>query len=77
MRISATRRDEALRANELSVYKANMFVYLNETGTSNRDVMRKYGYSWRGRPAVAQKLLVRGQHLSSIAIMSNAGLLDV
>ena len=79
IRISATQRDEALRAsfaNELSVYRANMFVYLDETGTSNRDVMRKYGYSWRGRPAVAQKLLVRGQHLSSIAIMSTAGLLD-
>ena len=38
--------------------------------------MRKYGYSWRGRPAVAQKQVVRGQQLSSIAIMSNAGLLD-
>ena len=40
------------------------------------DTMRKYGYSWRGKPAVAQKLLVRGHHLLSIAIMSNAGLLD-
>ena len=79
MRISAIRRDEVLRASfayELSVYSANMFVFLDETGTSNRDVMLKYGYSWRGRPAVAQKLLVRGQHLSSIAIMSTAGLLD-
>ena len=51
-------------------------MFLGETGTSNRDVMRKYGYSWRGTPAVAQKLLVRGQHLSSIAITSTAGLLD-
>ena len=51
-----------------------MFVFLDETGTSNRDMMHKYGYSWRGRPAVAQKLL--GQHLSSIAITSTAGLLD-
>ena len=37
---------------------------------SNRDVMCKHGYSWRGKPAVAQKLLVRGEHLSSIAIMN-------
>ena len=38
MRISAIQRDEALRAsfaNELSMYRANMFVYLDETGTSN------------------------------------------
>ena len=79
MLVTARQRDEALRASfadELSVYRANMFVFLEETGTSNRDVMRKYGYSWRGRPAVAQKLLVSGQHLSSIAIMSTAGLLD-
>lgn len=51
-------------------------VHLDEIGMDRRDTMGKYGYSWRGRPAVAQKLLVRGQHLSSIAIMSNAGLLD-
>ena len=53
-----------------------MFIFLDETGTDRRDTMRKYGYSWWGRPAVAQKLLVRGQHLSSVATMSNAGLLD-
>ena len=79
MCVSAVQRDEALRAsfaNELSVYKANMFVFLDETGTSSRDVMRKYGYSWRGRLTVAQKPLVRGQHLSSISIMSTAELLD-
>ena len=30
----------------------------------------------RGKPPVAQKLLVRDQHFSSIAIMSTAGVLD-
>ena len=73
MRISAIQRDEALRAsfvNELFVYRANMFMFLDETGTPNRDVICTHGYSWRGRPAVAQNLLVRGQHLSSIAIIS-------
>ena len=54
-------------ATELSVYRANMFVFLDETGTSS---------NWRGWSAVAQKLLVRGQCLSSIAILSTAGLLD-
>ena len=79
MHVSAIQRDEALRAsfaNELSVYIANMFVFLDETGASSRDVMHKYGYSWRGRLAVAQKLLVRDQRLSSVAITSTAGLFD-
>jgi hypothetical protein len=74
MQITAKQRDEALRASfasELSVYSSSMFIFLDETGTDRRDAMRKYAYSWQGRPAVAQKLLVRG-HLSSIAIMSNA-----
>ena len=79
MQIRATQRDEVLRAsfvNELSVYSSDMFIFLDETGTDRRDAIRKYGYSWRGRPAVSHKLMVRGEHLSSIAIMSNAGLLD-
>ena len=79
MQVTAKQRDEVLRASfasELSVYSSSMFIFLDETGTDRRDTMRKYGYSWRGRPAVAQKLLVRGHHLSSIAIMSNTGLLD-
>ena len=73
MRITATQRDKALRAlfaSELSIYNADMFIFLDETGTDRRDAMRRYAYSFRGRPAVAQKLLVRGHHLSAIAIMS-------
>jgi len=31
---------------------------------------------FRGRPAVAQKLLVRGHHLSAITTMSTVGVLD-
>lgn len=79
MQMKAKQRDEVLcacYASELSVYSSSMFIFLDETGTDRRDAMRKYSYSWRGRPAVAHKLLVRGQHLSSIAIMSNTGLLD-
>ena len=67
----------ALFVSEVEFYKANMFVFLDETGTDRlRDAIRKYGYGWRGKPIVAHKLLVRGQHLSTIAFMSTAGLLD-
>ena len=79
MRITATQRDEALRAvfaSELSIYNADMFIFLDETGTDRQDAMCRYAYSFRGRPAVAQKLLGRGHHLSAIAIMSTVGVLD-
>ena len=79
MCISAMQQDQMLRAlflSEVVFYKANMFVFLDETGTDRRDAIRKYGYDWRGKPIVAHKLLVRGQHLSTIAFMSTAGLLD-
>ena len=40
------------------------------------DAMCWYAYSFIGKPAVAQKLLGRGHHLSAIAIMSTVGVLD-
>ena len=79
MRIIATQRDDSLRAlfaSEVSIYTADMFIFLDETGTDRRNVLRQYAYSWRGMPAVAHRLLVRGQRLSSIAIMSTSGVLD-
>ena len=79
MRITAMQTDEALRTlfvSELSIYNADMFIFLDETGTDRRDAICRYAYSWRGKPAVAQKLLVRGHHLSTIAIMSTVGVLD-
>jgi len=80
MCLAATRRDEALRAafaSELTVYKSDMLIFFDETGTDRRDSLRRYAYSWRGKPARAHRLLVRGQHLSSIALMSTNGVLDV
>ena len=79
MRLAASQRDEDLRAanaSELCVYSSDMFIFLDETGTDRRDALRRYAYSWRGKLARAHRLLVRGQHLSSIAIMSTNGVLD-
>ena len=58
------------------MYKADMFIFVDETGMDARDKIRKYGYGVRGKPPVVQKLLVRGQRFSLIAIMSTAGVLD-
>ena len=57
------------------MYKAHMIIFVDETGTDARDKIRKYAYGVRGKPPVAQKLLIRGQHFSSIA-MSTAGIRD-
>ena len=45
-------------------------------GVDKRNTLRKYGYSLRGKPAVSCKQLSRGQHLSLIASMSTAGVMD-
>ena len=53
-----------------------MFIFLDETGSDRRNALRKYGYSFRGMPAVSHKLLIRGQHLSTIACISMEGILE-
>ena len=77
--IIAKQRDEELRskfADEVSIYNADMFIFLDETGTDRRDALRRYSYSWRGKPAKVHKLLVRGQHMTAITLMSCTGILD-
>jgi len=79
MRIAATQQDDLLRSlftSEVAFYKASMFVFLDETRTDRRDTIRKYRYGWRSKPIVSHKLLIRGQHLSTLAFMSTACLLD-
>ena len=78
MQIVAKQRDKfqcCRYVTELTVYKADMFIFLDETGCNWQNAMRHYAYSWRGQPARTHKLLVRGQHLNSIAFMSVEGIL--
>lgn len=79
MKYAALQRDKQLRSqfiSDVSVYNPEMLVFLDESGADKRDYLRKYGYSLRGKPPVCHKLLVRGQHVSLIAFMSTAGILD-
>ena len=76
----ALQRDDYLRQKftwDMSLYDPSMFIFLDETGTDRRDVPRKYGYSMRGKPAHRHTLLVRGEHVSGIAVISVNGLLDI
>ena len=80
LRTVALQQDKALReqfSSEVSVYDTDMFVFVDETGSDQRNKLRRYGYSVRGIPAKTQKFLVRGERISAIACMSSAGLMDV
>ena len=46
--------------SDISVYKPDMFVFVDETDTDRRDALRKFGYSLRGKPARALNLFIRG-----------------
>ena len=82
MTITAKQRSDALRATflmDMTIYKKHpeFFVFIDETGTDRRDSMRRFGYGLRGKPPVSQKILFRGQRVSTIAAISfDQGLLD-
>jgi len=80
MRDVAIQCSEELRArysSEVALYDFNMLVFIDETGSSRRDAMRKFGYSLRGQRCVKKRLLVRGERVSAIAALSSSGILDV
>ena len=58
------------------MYNPDMFIFIDETRTSRRDAIRKYRCILRGKPVKAQKLLVRGEHLSAIGAMTMNSVLD-
>ena len=74
----ALQRDEDLRrqfVTDVLLYAQDTLIFIDETGTNCTDTLRKFSYSLRGKPVRAQKLLVRGEHVSAIATISTKGLL--
>ena len=53
-----------------------MFIFVDETGADRRDTLRKYSYSLHGKPIRSQKLIFRGERLSTLGAMSTSGVLD-
>ena len=48
LKVTALQQDEFLRQQfilEVSVYSPEMLVFIDETGTDHRNLVRKYGYS--------------------------------
>ena len=62
---------------DVSVYDPDILIFLDETGADRRNMLRKCGYSMRGKPAQKLTLLVRGERVSTIANISTSDLLDV
>ena len=65
-------RDNFLRqkfALDVSLYRPDMLIFLDEIGSDRRNILRKYGYSMRGKTPQNHKLLARGEHLSTMALM--------
>ena len=61
------------------MFKREMFVWTDESGSDSRNHIRKYGYALRGMTPECHRLLVRGTRINAIAAMSSDGMvaLDV
>ena len=76
MQLIALQRDQCLRdayVRDVSLYRNNFMVFVDETGCDRRDIHRKYGYGLCGKRVKSQQLLVRGERISVIAAMTING----
>ena len=76
----AQQRNYELRSKyftDVAVFDPEMLVFVDETGSDKRSALRKYGYALRGKPAVSERLLVKGKRYSAIAGLHMSGMLDV
>ena len=67
----------ALFMASVYTFTKEMLVWVDETGSNMKDMLRKYGYALRGERAICHRLLVRGQRISLIAAMCTEGMLAV
>ena len=74
----AKQRSEELRGLFMArvlQFPREFFVWLDETGSDNRDQIRKFGYSLRGVTPVYNRYIVRGTRISSVVAMASQGVL--
>ena len=74
----ALQRSSVHRADfmaEIQIFNVEQLVWLDETGSDNRDHVRKMGYAMRGDRPVYHRLLHRGQRISSVAAMCSDGVI--
>ena len=76
----ALQQSEQLRLQfmaEISMYDPDMLIWIDETGSAQRNNIRQYGYSLRGMPARVHQLQVGGRRLSAIPVLTTSGIADV
>lgn len=76
----AKQRSVAFRGHfmaEIQMYPRDCFVFVDETGCSSKDHIRKFGYAMRGDTAIDHRFFHRGKRVSAIAAISSAGLIAV
>lgn len=54
---------------DVSHFVSDMFVWVDETGCDHRDMLRKFGYSFRGERAISPCLFAHGRRISAIAAL--------
>ena len=59
---------------QICLFRRDMFVWLDETGSDARDHVRKFGYAIRGMRAEYHRLLSRGRRVNAIGAISCTGL---
>ena len=67
----------SLRASSMAnmfTFSKEMFVFVDETGSKVKEMLRKYGYSICGERAVSHQLQLHEQNVTSIAAISTEGL---
>ena len=54
-----------------------MLVLVDKTGCDRRAALRRYGYALQGKPAICDRLLVKGKRYNAISAMCMDSVLDV
>ena len=62
---------------EMSYLKADMMIWIDETGSDHRVSSRCFGYHLRGLAPTDTVLSIRGKRLSAVAVMSTRGIEDI
>ena len=60
---------------QCTLFKRDMFVWIDETGSDARDHIRKFGYALRGMTPTSHRLFARGQRVNAIAALASSGIL--
>jgi len=63
--------------DEMSLYKPETLIFVDETGCDRRAALCRYGYALQGKPAICDRLLIKGKRYNSISAMCMDGVLDV